>query len=197
MLMFNSIVIRKGKRELEVSMKTLFSLALTLFWLGCAHAVSPVTTVDFVEIEKYMGKWYEIGRLPQTFQRNCGATTAEYSLRRDGRVNVLNSCKRIDREGSVQSAKAIARVVNRETNAELSVSFVPLLRYFGFFGGDYWILELGSDYEYALVGSPNRKSLWILSRTPTMNEETIDYLLKHAKDQGFPVKAFELTPNWK
>lgn len=172
-------------------------MTLALVWMSCAHTATSVVTVDYVDIERYMGRWYEIARFPQTFQRNCGATIAEYELRRDGRVNVVNSCKRLDRNGQVQSAKALARVVDRDTNAQLSVSFVPVLRNFGLFGGDYWILELGADYDYAVVGGPDRKSLWFLSRTPVMDEELFDYLVQKIEDQGFNVKLLERTPLWK
>ena len=170
-----------------------------LLWSSCAHSgtTSDVETVPYVDIERYMGKWYEIARYPQTFQKNCGATTAEYKLRNDGKVDVINSCKRIDRNGRIQEAKAIARVVNTETNAELSVSFVPILRYFGFFGGDYWILDLGDDYEYAVVGSPNRESLWFLSRTPTMTPELFDDLIEKVQEQGFDPKRLVRSPTWK
>jgi apolipoprotein D and lipocalin family protein len=160
-------------------------------------AQNELSTVPFVEVDRYMGKWYEIARFPQSFQRNCGATTAEYKLRADGRVDVINSCKRIDKPGKIQDARAIARVVDTQSNAKLSVSFVPILRQFGFFGGDYWILELGDDYEYAVVGSPNRNTLWFLSRTAVMNAELYQDLLERVRLMGFDVDRLVKSPVWK
>lgn len=159
-------------------------------------AQNELTTVPFVEVERYMGKWYEIARFPQTFQRKCGATIAEYKLRHDGRVDVLNSCQRIDKPGKIQDAKALARVVDTKSNSKLSVSFVPVLRQFGFFGGDYWILELGDDYEYAVVGSPNRNTLWFLSRTKTMDPELYADLLERVRMKGFDVDRLVKSPTW-
>jgi apolipoprotein D and lipocalin family protein len=161
-----------------------------------SSAQNELTTVPFVEVERYMGRWYEIARFPQSFQRKCGATIAEYKLRSDGRVDVTNSCQRIDRPGKIQDAKAIARVVDTESNSKLSVSFVPLLRQFGFFGGDYWILELGDNYEYAVVGSPNRNTLWFLSRTPSMNPALYAELLERVRLQGFDVDRLVRSPTW-
>ncbi len=177
-------------------------IILVLFFscLSCAQGPDlhpPVETVQFVEIERYMGKWYEIARLPQSFQRNCGATQAIYQLRNDGRVNVTNRCQNIKRPGRINEANAIARVVNSQTNAELKVSFVPILRYFNLFSGDYWILELGKGYEFAMVGSPNRKTLWILSRTPTISDSRYQELVNRAKDQGFPVEDLVKSPVWQ
>lgn len=154
-------------------------------------------TVSSVDPVKYMGLWYEIARYPQSFQKNCGATTAEYTLLKSGKVGVKNSCKRTDRDGSVKVAKAIAKVVNTKTNAELKVSFVPVLKYFGFFGGDYWILALGENYEYALVGGPDRKSLWILSRTPEISESLYNQLVDVAVSQGFDPAKLVKSPVWK
>lgn len=172
---------------------------LSLLWISCAQSEdrAPVRTVDSVDIEQYMGTWYEIARFPQFFQRNCGASQAQYELRQDGRVNVVNTCKRTDREGDEISAKAIAKVVDKTTNAKLSVSFLPILRYFGWFGGDYWILELGEDYEYAVVGSPNRQSLWFLSRTPTISDELYEDLKARVAAQGFALERLERSPVWE
>lgn len=160
-------------------------------------AQNELMTVPFVEVERYMGLWYEVARFPQTFQRNCGATKARYELRSDGRVDVINSCQRLDRAGEIQDAKAIARVIDTQSNSKLSVSFVPLLRQFGFFGGDYWILELGDDYEYAVVGSPNRNSLWFLSRTASMDQTLYAELLERVRLKGFDVNRLERSPLWK
>ncbi len=154
------------------------------------------TTVDYVDIERYMGKWYEIARFPQYFQRNCGASIAEYTLDKDGSVKVVNSCKRLDNPQKIKSAKARAFVVDEQTNAKLKVSFVPILRRWGLFAADYWIFDLGPDYEYALVGGPDRKSLWILSRTPTLSELDYQHLIEVATEQGFDATRLVRSPVW-
>ena len=153
-------------------------------------------TVSSVDPVKYMGLWYEIARYPQSFQQNCGATTAQYTLLKSGKVGVKNSCRRVNGEG-VKVANAIAKIVNKETNAQLKVSFVPVLKYFGFFGGDYWILALGENYEYALVGGPDRQSLWILSRTPEISEALYNKLVEVAVSQGFDPGKLVKSPVWK
>lgn len=177
------------------------SLLLTIFFaLSCATQVqsaSEPTTVKYVDIERYMGKWYEIARFPQSFQRKCGATTAEYTLKDNGTVRVVNTCKRLDRDGALKDAKATAFVVDKDTNAKLKVSFVPILQYFGFFAGDYWILDLGADYDYALVGGPDRNSLWILSRTPVLDQDIYDHLVEVAEDKGFDISKLVRSPTWK
>ena len=128
------------------------------------------TTMEYVNLEKYVGLWYEIAKIPNKFQRKCiGNTTAYYSLREDGQINVVNSC--LNEKGDAIEAMGIAKVVEKKSNAKLKVSFV---RIFGFslFGGDYWILNLGEEYDYAIVGSPNKKYCWILSRQPSLSPDS-------------------------
>jgi apolipoprotein D and lipocalin family protein len=136
----------------------------------------PVSTVERVDLNRYLGLWYEISRIPNRFQDQCAAdTTAHYGPRDDGRIDVVNTCTTVS--GKVAKAEGIARIVDRETNAQLEVSFVEL---FGWrlFWGDYWILGLDADYSYAVIGSPNRKYGWILSRTRTLPPEK----LRRARD---------------
>ena len=134
--------------------------------------------VPHVELEKYLGKWYEIAHLPAKFQDGCSETTATYTLSKSGSISVLNECRR---KGKVTKAKGKAKVVDRTTGAKLKVTF------FWPFYGDYWILKLGNDYDYSVVGTPSRKYLWILSRTPQMNNELFSQLIEFAKSKGFDV----------
>ena len=134
--------------------------------------------VPHVELNRYLGKWYEIAHLPTRFQRNCTDTTATYSLSPDGNISVLNECRR---NGKVKRAKDKAKVVDQNTGAKLKVTF------FWPFYGDYWIIDLGNDYEYAVVGTPNRKNLWILSRTPQMDDQLFSQIIESVKSQGFNV----------
>lgn len=172
-----------------------FSTILSLLSLAaCASNPSRVRTVDFVDLTQYAGTWYEIEKFPNSFQKGCLATKAEYSLRRDGKVNVVNTCKKAKGE---TIAKAIARVADKKTNSKLKVSFVPFFNRFGLFAGDYWILDLASDYSYVLVGSPDRKFLWILSRSPELDAFIIENLKAVATSEGFDVEKMEVTPVWK
>jgi len=159
-------------------------LAIVLFVLlcGCArHAVTdypPLQTVERVDLNRYLGTWYEIARYPNSFQQGCLGSRAVYSLRDDGDIRVLNSCRDKD-SGEERIAVGRAWVVDPPVNSRLQVSF------FWPFRGDYWIIDLGRDYEYALVGTPNRKYLWLLSRTPQMAPVLYDALMQKAEKQGF------------
>ena len=134
--------------------------------------------VPYVDLKKYLGKWYEIAHLPFRFEEGCSDITATYSLREDGSISVLNECKK---NGKVKRAKGKAKVVDKNTGAKLKVTF------FWPFYGDYWIINLGNDYDYAVVGTPNRKYLWLLSRTPQMDDKLFSQLTELAKSKGFDV----------
>jgi apolipoprotein D and lipocalin family protein len=132
-----------------------------------------------VDLGRYLGTWYEIAAFPQRFQRGCTATTANYSLRKDGLITVLNRCRKGSVDGPEKSAKGRAKVVDRASNAKLKVSF------FGPFWGDYWIIDLGASYEYAVVGHPSRDYLWILGRKPTLPEAVYKGILGRLEAQGY------------
>lgn len=172
-------------------------LALVIGFLSCSHLSADVpAVVPYVDLERYAGEWYEIERYENKFQNNCLGTKATYTLK-GKKVQVLNECERKDKRGEIQKAKGTAFVVDKETQAKLKVSFVPLLRHWGVFAGEYWVLELGSDYEYALVGDSKREYLWILSRTTTLDSKTLDYLKMRADELGFDSKKLLKTPQWK
>lgn len=155
------------------------------------------TTEQDVDVEKYMGLWYEYARYENNFQKECLGTTAEYSLEktpitRRTYVRVINSCELAN--GELQVGKARAFVVNKETNATLKVSFVPVLNYFGVFAGDYNILKLGPDYEYALVGDKARSTFWILTREKQIPEALYQELLDVAEEKGFRRELIKKSP---
>ena len=135
--------------------------------------------VTHIELEKYLGKWYEIARLPFRFEEGCTDITATYSLSKDGNVSVLNECLK---NGKLKQAKGKAKVVDKNTGAKLKVTF------FWPFSADYWIINLGENYDYAVVGSPSRKYLWILSRTPQMDDKLFSQLVESVKSKGFNVE---------
>lgn len=161
------------------------------FLLACASgsrdAGTPLDVVDFVDLGRYVGTWYEIARFPHRFQEGCVATKALYTLREDGKIDVLNECKLDGLDGKEKSAKGTAWVVDKKTNARLKVSF------FWPFSGDYWIIELGDNYEYAVVGHPDRTYLWILSRTPSMDKGFYEELIKRIKSKGYDTTKLLIT----
>jgi len=158
---------------------------------GSGSVKGEPTTIDSVDLNKYIGVWYEIAKIPNSFQRSCKSnTTATYKVREDGRIDVINRCTGND--GEINEAKGIAKIVDDKTNSRLKVSFV---RIFGIslFWGDYWIIGLDKDYKYAVVGSPNRKYGWILSRTPKLSQEDLKDIFGILSRQGYNPKDFEMT----
>jgi apolipoprotein D and lipocalin family protein len=158
---------------------------------GSSSMKGEPTTVDSVDLSKYIGVWYEIAKIPNSFQRSCKSnTTATYTLREDGKLDVINRCT--EKDGSINEAKGIAKIVDNKTNSRLKVSFV---RIFGIslFWGDYWIIGLAKDYKYAIIGSPNRKYGWILSRTPKLSQEDLNDIFRILRRQGYNPKDFEMT----
>lgn len=148
----------------------------------------PLETVSSVDLSRYVGRWYEIARLPNRFEKDCESdVTATYTLRGDGKITVLNQCRKAS--GEIKNRKGTAKVVDKATNAKLKVSF------FWPFSGDYWILELGPNYEYAVVGEPKRENLWILSREQRMDEELYRELLDRVAAQGFDTSRVIRTPH--
>jgi apolipoprotein D and lipocalin family protein len=163
-------------------------IPVLLFLIGCANNYPPLKVVDKVEIDRYLGKWYEIALLPNSFQEGCHCTTAEYSLIDSTTIRVVNSCREDSAEGELSQADGKAFVVEGSNNAKLEVQF------FWPFKGDYWIIALDNEnYNYAMVGNPSREYLWILSRKPDMKEETYNMLVDKAKNKGFDVSKLQIT----
>ena len=148
-------------------------------------AAQDLSTASYVDISRYIGKWYAVKSLPQFFTRNCKAQTADYDIINDTTISVVNTC--IKGKGTTD-IKGQAVVKNLETNAELEVTFNNFWTRLFRVKGDYTIIELDNDYRYVMVGSKDRKSLWFLSRTPGMPEEVIQEYTEIAKREGFPVK---------
>jgi apolipoprotein D and lipocalin family protein len=140
---------------------------------------------EHVDLERYLGTWHEIARLPTWFERTCVGSTATYAMRTDGRIQVINRCRRGSCQGQPTTARGTARVVDTKTNARLKVSFMGPL------AGDYWILDVDPEYRWALVGAPNRRNLWILAREPALDDRTYWRLVEKAAGMGFPVEKLE------
>lgn len=143
-----------------------------------------VTAVRHVDLNKYLGDWFEICRLPLKWEDEHAADiTATYSLADNGKIRVDNRC--LNNEGKSTQAVGLAEPID-ETHAKLTVSFMPqLLRWIPFTNGDYWILKLADDYSVALVGTPNREHLWLLARQPRVGAEIERMYLNEAVSQGF------------
>lgn len=159
---------------------------------GCATTASrlnlpPLQTVPKVDLQRYLGTWYELAAFPQGFQRGCTGTTATYTLREDGQLDVLNRCRLGSLHGKEKVATGRARVVDAQTNAKLEVSF------FRPFWGDYWIIHLDADYRYVVVGHPSRDYLWILGRTPTMEQALYDSIVAKLEADGYPLDRLVRT----
>jgi apolipoprotein D and lipocalin family protein len=171
LLLFASMLVRAERREKE-----------------------PLRVVSSVDFSRYAGLWYEVARLPNRFEEKCAAdVTAEYTLREDGRIKVFNRCRKAD--GSLTAAEGVARLADgKGANSRLKVRFAPaFLSFLPFVWGDYQIIELAPDYGHAVVGSPDRKYLWILSRAPRIDEATYRRLTEAAAAQGFDVSRMIRT----
>jgi len=152
-------------------------------------------TVKRVDLKKYVGLWYEIAKIPNSFQDHCVyGTTAEYSIDEDGDIIVINSC--FDDDGKLDVAEGLAKVVDKNTNAKLEVSFVS---FFGIrpFWGDYWIIGLDENYQWAIVGTPSRKYGWVLSRTPSLPDSTMESIFEILKSQHYNPDDFEISEQKK
>jgi len=157
-------------------------------------SVPTLATVPRVDLDRYVGRWHEVARTPNWFQRNCAAdVTADYARRPDGNVSVVNSCRRAD--GAVDRAEGTARVVDPATNAKLEVAFAPEgLRWIPAVWGNYWVIELAPDYRYAIVGEPSRAYLWVLSRTPALDDTTWSSIDARIEAAGYDRSKVKRTP---
>jgi apolipoprotein D and lipocalin family protein len=168
-------------------------IILIILLLGSGAAVSaraedkPLEAVTFVDIQKYLGTWYEIATIPQRFQKGCVGVTAEYKLRKDGDIEVINTCRQGTLDGKVRKVRGKAWVVDKKTNAKLKV------RFFWPFTGAYWVIGLDADYRWAIVGHPNRSYLWVLSRTPQLDAALYDELLKLIAAKGYDLSKIKRT----
>ena len=168
-------------------MRSVYAIALggILFLTSCS-TTPPPQTVAAVDLQRYSGTWFEIARIPNRFQRRCAHTvTATYEPNPDGSIRVINSCR--DKNGEFEKIVGKATVVENSGNAKLKVTFG------GLFTGDYWILALDPNYQWALVGHPSRNFLWILSRQRHLPEKTIQAILARAAAQGYDVSRVART----
>lgn len=167
-------------------------LALSTPLTFAAETPQPPETVPYVDLNQYTGTWYEIARFPFKQQQGCYNTTATYSLNPDGSVKVVNQCRKGGFSNPTTTAVAKAKVVDTKSNSKLKVKFFILAPW-----ANYWIIRLGKNYEYAVVSQPDRKYLWILSRTPQMEPSLYEDIVKSLEADSFNVSRLEKTPqNW-
>jgi apolipoprotein D and lipocalin family protein len=156
----------------------------------------PLRVVESVDLTRYAGRWYEVARFPNRFQTQCaGDVVAHYALRTDGRIDVVNRCR--TSAGKVEEARGIGRKAgDQQSSARLEVRFAPaILSFLSSVWGDYWIIGLGPEYTWAVVGTPSREYLWILSRTPAMSATSYERALEIALGNGFDVTRVVKTTN--
>jgi len=146
----------------------------------------PADTVRYVDLERYMGVWFEIASFPAWFQRGCYCTRAEYRLQ-GGYVEVINDCRRGSPEGRLDTVTGKAYVVPGTGNAQLKVQF------FWPFKGDYWVVYLDDNYQVALVGHPDRSNLWVLGRQQVVSDEVYERLIGIAAEKGYDVQRLKKT----
>jgi apolipoprotein D and lipocalin family protein len=171
-----------------VKSRKLVSFAVALIGLLSALRPAsgevPLQTVPKVDLDRYTGRWFEIARYPNFFERKCDSNAmASYALRPDGKISVINTCK--TREGALKQANGWAEVVDQKSGSKLKVTF------FWPFFGDYWIIDLGPNYEYAVVGEPSRKYLWILSRTAKMDDRIYAEITSRLAAKGYDAGKLE------
>jgi lipocalin len=189
--MFAKKVFKPGRRDAFL-LSFFIVLLVAAHFTGCAgtqeRGMIDTSVVEYVDLERYAGVWYEIARFPHSFEKNLVGVTATYTIRDDGKIGVLNEGYRDSFEGTVKRAKAKAKVPNPQQPARLKVYFFP------FVGAAYNIMVLDDAYNYALVGSSTPDFLWILSRTPQMDEQTYDMLVEEARRRGYDVSRLEKVP---
>ena len=148
--------------------------------VACQSAPSQLEVVPELDLDRYLGRWYEIASFPQRFQEGCVATSAEYSRRDDGRIRVVNECLDGSFDGELRRIEGVAWLADpAESPAKLKVQF------FWPFSGHYWVIELDPDYRHAVVGHPSRDYLWILARTRTLAPSVYQDLLERIEEHGF------------
>lgn len=170
-------------------MKYIFILLSVILTISCNTEMKKLETVENVELEKYLGKWYEIIRLPNRFEKGLICVTADYSLREDGKIKVLNSGRKENDTSKLDVATGKAWIPDPAESGRLKVQF------FWPFSGGYYIFHLDKEnYQYALVGEPGRKYFWLLSRTPKISNELYNELVSVAGENGFDTSKFYKTP---
>jgi apolipoprotein D and lipocalin family protein len=175
--------------------KTIVALLVGLSTLASVNvfAQEPLTTVPSVDVPRYMGVWFEIAKFPNRFQKMCASnTSAQYSARPDGTVSVRNRCTEVD--GKVTEVEGQARQIGNASSPKLKVRFAPAwLSFLPFVWGDYWVIDIDTDYQLVAVSEPKREFLWVLSKTPTVSAKAYDDLLARLRAKSLDTSKLERT----
>lgn len=157
------------------------------------HANRALSTISALDVPRYMGTWFEIAKFPNSFQKKCtGSTKAEYSLKNDVMVQVINRCRLAS--GKISEAIGVARQIGPATSPKLQARFAPeWLSFLPFVWGDYWIIDLDERYQLVAVSEPKKEYLWILARTPKIDPIDYNNLLARLSKQGFDLRKLEFT----
>jgi len=181
----------KSRDYLYVLIFALIISTQSIFAQDDDQELTEPVTVEKVDLNLYAGTWYEIARIPNRFQDQCVKNvTATYTLRENGKIDVINRC--VEEDGNVDEAEGIAQVVDEISFSKLEVSFVSFLGIRPFWG-DYWILGLEENYQYVVVGDPSRDYGWILSRTKKMKKEDLETCFKILREQRYDPEKFVMT----
>lgn len=174
--------------------RLIFLVSIGVLMTACQpsgrDSAEPLQTVERVDLDRYLGRWFEIARFDNRFERGCDGVTADYALRDDGLISVTNTCYQGGLDGDRREANGRARVVDGSRNTKLEVSF------FGPFWGDYWVIGLDEDYQWALVSEPEGRFLWILAREPQMDEEVLSARLEELEAMGFDTAHLIYPEQW-
>lgn len=163
-------------------MKKIILAVFGLLGISCATSYNALETADKFDVNKYLGKWYEVWRLPNSFEEGLEEITANYILREDGKITVINEGRLIEDKSKIKQAKGVAWIPDINEPSKLKLTF------FWPFSADYWVLYVDQDYQHALVGGPSRKYLWILSRDRQADPKVVEDMKEFAASLGFPVE---------
>jgi apolipoprotein D and lipocalin family protein len=174
-------------------MKSFIASIALLLLSACAGSPGPVGNTEVpqpsksVELDRYLGRWYEMARYEAPFQKGCEGVSADYSLRDDGQIKVVNICRKGGVDGKLEQAVGKAKIVDTSTGAKLKVSF------FGPFYGDYWVLDRADDYSWSIVGEPSGRYLWMLTRNAKPDAATRAKLEGRVKELGYDWSLVRIT----
>ena len=182
---FDSIEAQIATHHLIMKLSMLLFPVVATLLASCA-SLPPPTTVASVDLSRYAGDWYEIESFPNWFQRGCSGTKANYTPQPDGKIRVINTCERANKQETIEGT---ARVVPGSNNSKLKVSF------FWPFEGDYWILDLDPDYRWAAVGAPDRNYLWILARDHDLAPNILEGIRNRLAAKGYDISRLRSTPS--
>jgi apolipoprotein D and lipocalin family protein len=178
---------------------TIFAIFSATFVLAASasaqtNKLPALQTVPNVDLSRYVGKWYEIAKYPNRFQKQCVAnTTATYAMKAGGRLEVVNEC--VKKDGTGERAVGEAKIADKKTNAKLKVRFAPgALSFLPFVWGNYWIIDLDKDYGYVAIGEPKREYFWILARKPVVDDAVYQDIVRRAEAMGFSPAKIERSP---